>query len=675
MCSSHVPDVNAAEVLVPTNWYDSSTDEVWITEPHGGYFTNGYELEGQSGSFSTGLLSGAVQRIADAVVARNVPEGQFVSTVLDYVISACDRNRDPETYEIVPPVPGQPMSYGPWSPIWGYGVFSAWKTLIYAYGWGTLQPKDEELNPGEVTNPSTVFSDEFALRGDLFVPAGETFEVSPLATILVADLASPEGPTSLGLIPELCEIHVSGTMANRGPLVNASITIDDGGVCTVESGGLVKISAGQVLHVYPGGELNLETGGEIMVEADGQFIIEGEFNHSGEIAMLPGAQMICEPGSRVYLATDLTLPLCATFSAGPNVIITAALSDVRGIGSDPSRVEINFQGAVNLSGTSDFPVTFKAQTAGAGKWVGIYFNSSEEVLSSAWSNVLISDAITGIAVTGGTNPLDLSFFKVKNCTTGVKIQNRNDVPLSDGEVWSCMDGVRCENADIVINALSVHHNSVGIKCGSNSDPTVRWCTVYSNTNGVATVDAYSTPDLGTTADPGNNVFPFRPGNTYNVCALDPSTDIYAQNNWWGTTSVSAIQSKLIVICGDPGNCGSIVFQPFLEGAPMGALARRGPEEASEVPASTYLAQNHPNPFNPVTTIGIGLSEPSNVVLQIYDVSGRLVRTLVDELLGAGPHEKVWDGRDSAGTSVASGVYFYRLTIGDKTLSKKMLLLK
>jgi len=88
-----------------------------------------------------------------------------------------------------------------------------------------------------------------------------------------------------------------------------------------------------------------------------------------------------------------------------------------------------------------------------------------------------------------------------------------------------------------------------------------------------------------------------------------------------------------------------------------------------------LHQNVPNPFNPSTTISFTLPERARVTLSIYDVQGRLVRTLIDEVVGEGLEERSWDGKDASGNQVGSGVYFYRLTAGDKTLMKKMVMLR
>jgi outer membrane protein assembly factor BamB len=94
------------------------------------------------------------------------------------------------------------------------------------------------------------------------------------------------------------------------------------------------------------------------------------------------------------------------------------------------------------------------------------------------------------------------------------------------------------------------------------------------------------------------------------------------------------------------------------------------------PAVFALEQCYPNPFNPVTTIRYDLPEPQRVTLHIYDVSGRLVRVLRNAVYeDAGSHEAAWYGRDDQGHAVSSGVYFYRLTAGGYTETKRMTLVR
>lgn len=90
----------------------------------------------------------------------------------------------------------------------------------------------------------------------------------------------------------------------------------------------------------------------------------------------------------------------------------------------------------------------------------------------------------------------------------------------------------------------------------------------------------------------------------------------------------------------------------------------------------FLGQCYPNPFNAATTIEFSIRERSHVTLQIYNIAGQRVRTLVDEDRAPGVHADVtWDGRDNDGRPVASGIYFYRLTAQGFTQTKKMILLK
>jgi hypothetical protein len=103
---------------------------------------------------------------------------------------------------------------------------------------------------------------------------------------------------------------------------------------------------------------------------------------------------------------------------------------------------------------------------------------------------------------------------------------------------------------------------------------------------------------------------------------------------------------------------------------------RSPIVTVNVPEiGSTLAQNTPNPFNPTTLIRYQLSDREHVTLSVYDANGQLVRTLVDEVRPVGKNEATWDGRNEAGATVGSGVYFYRLDAGKFSESKKMVLLK
>ncbi len=94
-----------------------------------------------------------------------------------------------------------------------------------------------------------------------------------------------------------------------------------------------------------------------------------------------------------------------------------------------------------------------------------------------------------------------------------------------------------------------------------------------------------------------------------------------------------------------------------------------------LPREFSLDQNYPNPFNPTTTIKFALPKSSHVELEIFNILGQRVTTLINDQLDAGYYTAKWNSTDSQGREVATGVYFYRLRAGDFVKSKKMLLLK
>lgn len=91
--------------------------------------------------------------------------------------------------------------------------------------------------------------------------------------------------------------------------------------------------------------------------------------------------------------------------------------------------------------------------------------------------------------------------------------------------------------------------------------------------------------------------------------------------------------------------------------------------------NTLSMKNYPNPFNPTTTIILSLPKASNVQLDIYNIKGQKVKTLLNEVMLPGSHNVTWDGKDNCNKKVASGVYLYKFQTDKKTIINKMLLLK
>lgn len=207
--------------------------------------------------------------------------------------------------------------------------------------------------------------------------------------------------------------------------------------------------------------------------------------------------------------------------------------------------------------------------------------------------------------------------------------------------------------------------AVGIWLQVNVPVSVRNCNFIDGDQGFHFQDLQGFPDLD-----------IRFNNFYSIGYAifvdgNPMVDfIDARQNYWGDPSGPTHLDN-------PGGTGAqvgdgVIFDPWLiESAWPISDAHYG------LPAQgAALHQNSPNPFNPGTSIAFDLPERTSVSLQIFDLTGRLVR----ELIGAreypsGRQETVWNGRDHAGRQVGSGTYFYRLETRSYSETKRMVLVK
>jgi PKD repeat protein len=131
----------------------------------------------------------------------------------------------------------------------------------------------------------------------------------------------------------------------------------------------------------------------------------------------------------------------------------------------------------------------------------------------------------------------------------------------------------------------------------------------------------------------------------------------------------------IVYDNQPGDSDDAEATDGIEGGSIVIHSGTASKLAGQLPAETLLCQNNPNPFNAATAIRYQLATPGEVFLAIYNVQGQVVRVLVRGPRNAGRYEIRWDGLNSAGQEVSTGVYIYRLVCGDLVATRRMLLMK
>jgi hypothetical protein len=125
--------------------------------------------------------------------------------------------------------------------------------------------------------------------------------------------------------------------------------------------------------------------------------------------------------------------------------------------------------------------------------------------------------------------------------------------------------------------------------------------------------------------------------------------------------------------------GELIDGTPIDGRDCIVILEKGKEKAITSKISPKLKvfslfQNNPNPFTQQTSIQFQVPNKSHVHLDLFDVTGRLVKSLVNEKLESGIHQSKWDGKDKYGKRISSGIYFYRLTASEKTATRKMILL-
>ncbi len=236
------------------------------------------------------------------------------------------------------------------------------------------------------------------------------------------------------------------------------------------------------------------------------------------------------------------------------------------------------------------------------------------------------------------------------------------VRISDCVVQNAQSGVSCQfgGAPLLFgNTFTGNQN--GVSVADSARPFLSGNTFSGNTFCGLYNAGDPGPTIGRTLEDAND---FLEIGLYHVFNLS-TAEVDADYNYWGDICVD-----------DAWFYGAVDYLPWTDADHTGIYTECSnsvPEDGQDKP---FVSYNYPNPFNPSTAIKYSVpSSGGRVRLTIYDLAGRKVRTLVDTQQAPGGHVTVWYGRDDQGRDLGSGVYFYRLTIGDYQVQRKMVMLK
>ena len=227
------------------------------------------------------------------------------------------------------------------------------------------------------------------------------------------------------------------------------------------------------------------------------------------------------------------------------------------------------------------------------------------------------------------------------------------------------EGIKCQyNAADISYSKSWQNGTYGLLAtGSGAYPSMDHSKVIDNPSAGVRVESGAHAVLGIAgvgSSGYNSIYGSQTKHVYNATA----TAVYAQNCWWGSNPPNASKFQ-----------GQVVYTPYLTSDPVYYLAPARPK----TPMIMSLDQNFPNPFNGATgstTFSYSIpSQTDRVVLKVYDVAGRMVRTLVDRPHAPGYYSVRWDGRNDRGRRVAPGLYFCSMNAGRQSFTKKMVLVR
>ncbi|MCK4311550.1 MAG: right-handed parallel beta-helix repeat-containing protein [Candidatus Cloacimonetes bacterium] len=338
---------------------------------------------------------------------------------------------------------------------------------------------------------------------------------------------------------------------------------------------------------------------------------------------------------------------------------------------------------------------------GWGCGISMYYSSSPVIRNNRICNNFAYGAV-GISCIFNSSPIIINNIISNNYgidTGGILINGSNPIIvnnlISENQVEYMCGGISCVNSSALIANNTISNNESiyggGLALGDSNITLINnniWGNIAAVGSQIYLPNLNTNPNFyycniqgGINAFGGEGAAGFN-GDYENCIDSDPL--------FWATGEFpySLLDDSSCVNTGTPDTTGLNLpefdlaenLRIFGGRIDMGAYENQNVVVSTDVnliPLITKLNQNYPNPFNPSTTISFELNTEITEITEIVvlNLKGQKVKTLVNEILPAGEHSVIWNGRDSNGNRVSSGIYFYKLNAGKFVRTKKMILLK